>query len=717
MGTVYTTAVGAPPDPGSLQFFKWIDDLVAYRLAECPLARTTTYYFSNSSGNDSTGVGTEANPWKTIAKAQAVIDAAASNADLRLRFKRGDTWEETTGLSITKDNVTVDDYGTGAKPVFSLFTLKYSSSGWALASGDRYTRSETNTIGWVRDQADRFTPYIKVSSTAEVESTPKSWYWASNTLHINAGAGVNPNTKNLEAVIANTAIGIQLDGDKGRVENIRGDGWGIDPVTPHNQKYFVKITGRGTKANLARGCEAYYSSTHNIAYDGGSSPGNNGGIATFIDCKAGFPIQGPSGETLFNSFVGEGGQETIFYNCETKYGTLPEGTGTYTARGTGVYHHTSGVAGQEGALHIVYGHKTPRSAYPIQTGVNAAGTKPATTLTDARAFNIFERKEFPLDGVAAGSTQPVAPPNMVNINCIWQVRPNQAAGALTTTAQTGWAINCILDIDMALQTAILALWNTTSDNNTAKLYHCLIYFRGNKTIGVGATDYDCRTTGTSFATQSELKNCIVVLVDPGGTNNVALNGDSTKMVNNAYTVDTWTDSTGAKRYSIDTNRVEFSSEDAPYITQSKLTSAHPLYQKGTPLNIGYDINLNLRGPTPSIGPFDSFKVLDLGRVTNLTASIASSTSITLSWTAASGLVNITDHEVKYRVVGSTSWATLSHALNPGNSITVTGLIAKTEYEFSVAPISAWGTGNPEFVKATPYAGSDLKIATLNPKVK
>jgi hypothetical protein len=152
------------------------------------------------------------------------------------------------------------------------------------------------------------------------------------------------------------------------------------------------------------------------------------------------------------------------------------------------------------------------------------------------------------------------------------------------------------------------------------------------------------------------------------------------------------------------------------IERSKITSEHPLYQKGSALNLGYDINLNLRGPTPSIGPWDAFKPLDLGRVTALTAAIASSTSITLSWTAANGLVNITDHEVKYRVVGNAPWTTFTHVLNPGNSITVTGLIAKTEYEFSVAPISAWGTGNPEFVKATPYASADIRRTVVKPKV-
>ncbi len=720
MGSTYTTLVGAPPSPLTLQFFKWVQDLVTARQNECPRARTTEYYFSQSTGSDSTGTGSQANPYKTIAKAQAIHDAAATDADIRLRFKRGDEWNETTGLTITKNKVTIDDYGTGAKPFFNRFTIKYNSAGWTLAAGDRYTRTETNAIAWVRDQADRLNPYSKQANATDVGNTARSFWHdtGTNTLHINAGAGVNPNTKNLEAVANNSAVGVELNGDFGRVENIRADGWGMDLANTNNQKHGFKGSGKDAKSNVFKGCDCYYSSAHTIAYNGGSTVNDSGGYATFIDCKAGFPLLNASGENIFNTYVSGGNQEAIFYNCETKYGTLPEGTATYNSRAAGVYCHTSGDAAPIG-LYLVYGHRTPISNWPPDVGVSGENVISATNIVDCRAFNIFERKEFPPTSLSAGNTQCVGRKWMANINCIWQVRPkdlNPTPRALVGAInQHGWMINSILDIDAVNQTASMHVWNHSSDVNTMKIWHSMIYVRGNKSTGFGL-DFDSYGGGAISCTGAEMKNSIIALQDPGGNNYVAFNGNAAKMVNNAYSVDSFTDSTGTKMYSVDATRADIAASDVLDIERSKITSEHPLYQKGSALNLGYDINLNLRGPTPSIGPWDAFKPLDLGRVTALTAAIASSTSITLSWTAANGLVNITDHEVKYRVVGNAPWTTFTHVLNPGNSITVTGLIAKTEYEFSVAPISAWGTGNPEFVKATPYASADIRRTVVKPKV-
>lgn len=99
MGTVYGTAVGTPPVCTSMAFRGWVSRLIAYRLAECPVARATTYYFSQS-GNDTTGAGTLASPWKTIAKANTVI-AANPSGNIALLFARGDVWRETVTNTAT----------------------------------------------------------------------------------------------------------------------------------------------------------------------------------------------------------------------------------------------------------------------------------------------------------------------------------------------------------------------------------------------------------------------------------------------------------------------------------------------------------------------------------------------------------------------------------------------------------------------------------------
>jgi hypothetical protein len=100
-----------------------------------------------------------------------------------------------------------------------------------------------------------------------------------------------------------------------------------------------------------------------------------------------------------------------------------------------------------------------------------------------------------------------------------------------------------------------------------------------------------------------MKNSVVALKDPGGNNYVAFNGDGAKMVANAYSVDSFTDSTGTRRYSVDTARVEASAADG--FESLAVASTSPLYQKGVDLGVEYDLNLRPRNPlAPTIGPFE-----------------------------------------------------------------------------------------------------------------
>lgn len=606
MGTAYETLVGPPPEVRKYEWHHWYSRLLERRIAECNKARATTYYFAQA-GNDTTGNGTIGNPYKTIAKAQALIDASSGN--IACLFKRGDEWRETVGIYSSKLNVTIGDYGTalgtGAKPFFNRFTIDYldAANPWTLAAGNRYTLAETTTVAWVREKNDRLNPYTKVASASEVEATPRSWYWAANVLHINAGTGVDPNTRDFEAVVANGDTGVELAGDGGLIKNIRADGWGMDLANTNNQKHGIKASPNGTDAVLVVGCESYYTSAHCMAYYGGGTVSNSGGIATFIDCVAGFPLQNASGETVFNSYVYGGDQETIFHNCRTQYGTLPEGTAAYSSRGTSVYQHTNG-DGTPSALYIVYGHQTLASDWPVNVGVNGVNCQTASQLSDCRAFNIFETQEFAPVGQTNGSTRHIAQQNIANVNCVWRVKPKQlTTGALAASTQTGWAINCLLDVDMVNQTSRIGVWNTSGDTNTMKLWHCLFYIRGNKSTPF-SLDYDAYGGVSSFCTGAELKNSIVLLKDPGGANYVAFNGDGTKMVANAYSIDSFTDSTTVRRYGMDTAHVEVSSADEFEITEP--ASPSPLYQNGiTTLGVEYDVRMRPRDPSaPTIGPFE-----------------------------------------------------------------------------------------------------------------
>lgn len=87
-------------------------------------AATYNWYFSQSTGNDTTGNGSEATPWKSLAKVQSQENTLASADIGNFYFKRGDTWTFThTGspsslMMFNNCVINVDAYGTGATPIF-----------------------------------------------------------------------------------------------------------------------------------------------------------------------------------------------------------------------------------------------------------------------------------------------------------------------------------------------------------------------------------------------------------------------------------------------------------------------------------------------------------------------------------------------------------------------------------------------------------------------
>lgn len=615
MGTSYSTLVGSPPSMLTYDWVRWYHKLVRQRIAECPLARATTYYFSQS-GDDSTGDGSIATPWKTIAKAQAVHDAGSGN--VALLFKRGDEWRETTGLSITKNNVTVADYGLAVgvvgKPFFNRFTIDYldASNPWTNASGDRWTTSEASTIAWLREKADRYNPLRMITTTGatgntDVENTPRSWRYESGTLHINPGTGVDPNTKDYEAVIANGVSGVDMDGDFGRVQNIRAEGWGMNPADTNNQKHGIRVSGNTTKSNLVIGCESYYTSAHSIAFNGGGNPADSGGFSTFVNCKAGFAIQHSSGETIYNSYVYDGGQETIFHECEARWGTLPQGTATYAPRAASHYQHTNGVT--SAALTIAYRCSAPTSTWTCRKGVRFEDYAGVTTLTSVRNY-IFG--EVFNDGLATGtgSDQDIAYGGTARANSRISVKPSAYTASPTgltasSKKQNGWAFNTILIYDLANQTThTAAVWNgLNTEGENAKLYNCMIRVQNNPgTAGFVIDGRLAQSSSQSDADSGELKNSIVQMTSGGSASSwVAFNGNGTLMVRNAYSVDTLNDGTLLRRYSVDTAGVHIGGAE-DYDTQP--TAASPLYQLGTPtVGLEYDYDLRPRDPdAPSIGP-------------------------------------------------------------------------------------------------------------------
>jgi hypothetical protein len=80
-----------------------------------------------------------------------------------------------------------------------------------------------------------------------------------------------------------------------------------------------------------------------------------------------------------------------------------------------------------------------------------------------------------------------------------------------------------------------------------------------------------------------------------------------------------------------------------------------------------------------------------GQVTGLAASGATSSAITLFWSASTGGGVPASYTVQLRSTGTTSWTTANGAVT-GTTFTVTGLAADSSYDYQVYGVNAGGSG-------------------------
>ncbi|MBE7158472.1 MAG: fibronectin type III domain-containing protein, partial [Rhodospirillales bacterium] len=78
----------------------------------------------------------------------------------------------------------------------------------------------------------------------------------------------------------------------------------------------------------------------------------------------------------------------------------------------------------------------------------------------------------------------------------------------------------------------------------------------------------------------------------------------------------------------------------------------------------------------------------LPTVTNLSATAASSSSVTLTWIAGGGAAS--SYTVQYRTTGTTTWTTISGVT--GTTSLISGLTAATGYDFGVFGVNSAGNG-------------------------
>jgi parallel beta-helix repeat protein len=144
----------------------------------------TAYYVDSVNGSDS-NPGTQASPWKTIAK----VNATTLSAGQSVFFLSGDTWREELIVShggTATSPVTLGAYGSGASPIITGSNLV--TAGFTMYSPNVWEKAVTTQPNIVYFNGNLGTP---VASPAKI-TAQFDWYWSSNILYVWSPANTDP---------------------------------------------------------------------------------------------------------------------------------------------------------------------------------------------------------------------------------------------------------------------------------------------------------------------------------------------------------------------------------------------------------------------------------------------------------------------------------------------------------------------------------------------
>lgn len=447
----YEQVAGAIPPATSSEWFAWYNTLKQARLDYSMQPRAQSFYFSTS-GNDTSGDGSQANPWQSLAKARTVLTQTGGN--VALLFRRGDEFDDTVGLNVSQPMVTIGAYGDPnlAKPLISAFTIKYNANSnfWTQVAGtNSWTTTAPTMIGWIRDATNdisRLSPYTYLQSGSAVASISRSWTWTNGTLYLNPGAGVNPNTINWEAVGNIAQDGVLMSGDGGLITDIRADGWGCVAGQQY-QNWGIKLTPVNNVSIVQMNTETYYNGRHGIGtlapYD---QPNASGGFALLLNNVSGYTNSTASQATIFIAFSPGGKNEFLSEGNVARFGKLPDFNligGGSDASTAAFYGHTGDQPGQTISLHISMNDKVIKENY--QGSTFTTGDNSFTTIdlpgdnSDLLSLRNFVVNYQILTGQPYKAS---ATTKTVQMNNMYQINGNLPSPAVIGSSG-GWFINCI----------------------------------------------------------------------------------------------------------------------------------------------------------------------------------------------------------------------------------------------------------------------------------
>ncbi|AFL88017.1 hypothetical protein Terro_1715 [Terriglobus roseus DSM 18391] len=166
-------------------------------LATLP-ASATSYFVSQSAGNDSNDGLSQSAPFETLAKASSLVHLKGGDAIL---LKRGDVWHEqflipSSGSSFNS-RLVVGAYGSGRLPIIDGAD---TISGWSLISSDTYQthRTEASYKVFVDALYKQTIPLTRQSNLANAINTAGSFYADADTLYVHLLDGSDPAKHTIE---------------------------------------------------------------------------------------------------------------------------------------------------------------------------------------------------------------------------------------------------------------------------------------------------------------------------------------------------------------------------------------------------------------------------------------------------------------------------------------------------------------------------------------
>jgi hypothetical protein len=345
---------GGFPQPGTPAWHQRVDQAEDLLRAQCPIQRPVTYYFS-ASGNDAADGLDPTRAKRTLVEAQSVLASMPGN--VRLRFRRGDTFTGLTGLTLPHDT-TIDDYGDQAltRPLITSFYPL--SPVWTAVQGAPgvFVASVLFDVFWIRDPANIEYGFHRRDSLGQLSLTEGSWYFdlagdlelGPRALFVHWPGGTPPPVLIEAALGAGDGILIP-DGSAGcRVRDIRSHGWGMQ--TTDSQDYCIQSRVRNDDVAVIENCEALYGPRHVIGHLVSGDLTTFGGRTLWDHCRFGLGVHHSSGMTAFVAFAHGGQLAAVLDHCSVAYGSLQTEIFASDHLGWGIYAHPGTEEGPVGVV-------------------------------------------------------------------------------------------------------------------------------------------------------------------------------------------------------------------------------------------------------------------------------------------------------------------------------------------------------------------------------